>query len=598
MDSTDAPEWALASGLQPGDPLNARIRVSSISISGETIALESSGVTAIIGSNNSGKSTLLRQIKNVLMNGWQHMQYDHVRLLTGLDLSVEGSDTDFLSWANIHADFRLPRTGEPGVGYFDIGGTSLELNSLRDNWNQLSRNHSLGTLASTFLFSVEGSDRFQYASGASARNEGTDPAVHPIHRFQDNRELFLQLSDLSRRVFSQPLTLDESGHNLRIRIGESRVQIPRLNESRREYSSALAQLPPLDSQGDGVRAFFGLFVPLLGGTQSIILVDEPEAFLHPPQAFAAGKALGELAQQSDVQVILATHDKDFLAGVLASESPLHIARLQRSDKATTVKSVRPSALKEIWEERLLRYSNVLSGLFHRLVVVCEGEQDCHFYQAVLEEHIRQAQDPTLRISETDVLFVPTNGKAAMARIARILHGAGVPTVILPDLDALDQTTIIKNMVESLDGNWATYQADFSAVQGGVNRRKRAPRLELIKADLERLLDEALLSDSNAVMTSEVKDQIANILRTHESDWEIIKRTGVGFFNGLPRQAIDRLLGNLASLGVVPVPVGTLESYAPSFSKNRQWLEKALASDAHKTPAAQQLIAAVLDGRWM
>lgn len=120
MDSTDAPEWALASGLQPGDPLNARIRVSSISISGETIALESSGVTAIIGSNNSGKSTLLRQIKNVLMNGWQHMQYDHVRLLTGLDLSVEGSDTDFLSWANIHADFRLPRTGEPGVGYFDM----------------------------------------------------------------------------------------------------------------------------------------------------------------------------------------------------------------------------------------------------------------------------------------------------------------------------------------------------------------------------------------------------------------------------------------------------------------------------------------------
>lgn len=594
--SAEAPSW-LAHHGELGDARNAAVRVQSISLgSNNTLELEPYGVTAIVGANNSGKSTLLRQLRSIIDSGPQALAYEPIRMVTSVKVATSGNSGDFLAWLVRNAHYTPPGPGQYGNGNLSYGNHSIELDSAVAQWNALDEGQSLAQLAPFFVFSADGNSRFQYSQGSGARQEGTAPPSEPLHRFQDNRALFLQLNDLSKRVFNQELTLDDSGMTLRIRMGRSDARVPRLDESRRAYAEALSQLSPLDTQGDGVKAFLSLFIPLVAATYSIVIVDEPEVFLHPPQAFAAGKAIGEIAAASKVQVILATHDKDFLAGVLSSDAPLRIARLQRTQSQVSIRTIPAVDLRTLWEERLLRYGNVLSGLFHRLVVVCEGDQDCHFYQAALEDYISAAAG-SVPIAATDVLFVPTNGKAAMAQVARVVSAAGVPTVIVPDLDVLDDSAIISRMVRALGGDWDKFASDFSAVTTPIRRRNSAVKVDQLRRDLDSYLDGVLAGSSEVFFTPDHKENIDRIMRTSESDWAMIKVAGIAAFRGQQREAADRLLAGLSELGIVPVEEGTLESFAPTFAKNRNWLPRALESGAHRTAPAKKLISKILEGRF-
>lgn len=520
-------------------------------------------------------------------------------MITAGEMQRNGTLADFAAWLAENAHHTPAVPGQYGNGTFQYGNHTIEVDAALAHWAALSGSQILSELAPFFVFSADGNNRFQHAQGASARHEGTAPPSEPLHRFQDNRALFKQLNDLSRRVFNQELTLDDSGLTLRIRMGRSNVTVPRLDESRRAYAQALSQLPPLETQGDGVKAFLSLFIPLIAASYSIVIVDEPEVFLHPPQAFAAGRAMGEIAAATEVQVILATHDKDFLAGVLASDAPLRIARIQRTEDQVDVRTIPAPDLRSLWQERLLRYGNVLSGLFHQLVVVCESEQDCHFYQAALEDYLETCSSTgeTAPIAAADVLFVPTNGKAAMAQVAAIVSAAGVPTVIVPDLDVLDDSNIISRMVTTLGGDWTKFATDFNTVVTPIKSRKAAVRVRELKGDLDTYLQSLLSVDDAALFTTEHKENIDRIMRTTESDWAHIKVAGTTAFRGQQRVAADRLLNGLAELGIVPIEVGTLESFAPTFAKNRNWLPQALGSGAHRTEAARRVISRILAGRF-
>jgi predicted ATP-dependent endonuclease of OLD family len=69
---------------------------------------------------------------------------------------------------------------------------------------------------------------------------------------------------------------------------------------------------------------------LLIHPRHIVLFDEPEAFLHPPQA----RRLAEVAVSetpSNCQIVAATHSDEFLRAMLdASEERVIVARLTRA----------------------------------------------------------------------------------------------------------------------------------------------------------------------------------------------------------------------------------------------------------------------------
>ena len=107
---------------------------------------------------------------------------------------------------------------------------------------------------------------------------------------------------------------------------------------RPEYIAAIRALPLLTEQGDGMKSFIGLMLGLLAGQFQIVLVDEPEAFLHPPQARLLGRKLATEVPRG-TQVFVATHSSDVLQGLLdPDDANVTVVRLTRRGHESVCRS--------------------------------------------------------------------------------------------------------------------------------------------------------------------------------------------------------------------------------------------------------------------
>ncbi|MGO9481869.1 MAG: AAA family ATPase [Candidatus Kryptoniota bacterium] len=146
-----------------------------------------------------------------------------------------------------------------------------------------------------------------------------------------------KFSGYFRQAFGMDLIVHRNaGNSVPLYIGERPT--PKQGEDRvsEGYLLELEKLDLLDQQGDGMRAFVGVLLNAFISTYSILFIDEPEAFLHPPQAKLLGKMLAN-DMPSERQLFLATHSEDFLKGLLdANISNLKIIRLQREGMVNRV----------------------------------------------------------------------------------------------------------------------------------------------------------------------------------------------------------------------------------------------------------------------
>jgi predicted ATPase len=123
-------------------------------------------------------------------------------------------------------------------------------------------------------------------------------------------------------------------------------------------------MAPLSLQGHGVRSFVGLYLTLATLPYPIVVVDEPEAFLHPPQARALGLEIARLSARNNTQVILATHSLDLLKGILDyNVATATVIRLTRDGDQNSVSHLSAELINELWADPLLRFSGALDGLF-------------------------------------------------------------------------------------------------------------------------------------------------------------------------------------------------------------------------------------------
>src|SRR5680860_622555 len=288
----------LADELRGGDAAALGVHIDEIVLAGGSIVRgPAPGVTAVVGGNNAGKSTLLRNTRDLLARdvggtvaGW--------RLVESLTLTKSGSGADCVAWLGEHAHYTTTNQG----GFF-TGGRVLPARLLGARWDQLGFDR-LGALSQFFVQYADAQSRLGLAAPAGRRGDISEPPAHPLHYLEDNEQLLRQMDELSREIFQQPLTLDRLGGNVGLRVGTPTVAAPPVDAVTQEYREALIALPHLQDQGDGMRSLLGLLLPVVTATHQIILVDEPEAFLHPPQARALGRALARIAVERGLQIVL------------------------------------------------------------------------------------------------------------------------------------------------------------------------------------------------------------------------------------------------------------------------------------------------------
>lgn len=408
----------------------------------------------------------------------------------------------------------------------------------------------------------------------------SDPPNHPFHVLLVDQDARQKVEALALKLFGIRLCLDTLSGSLNYRVGEPGVAAPPADDLNRGYADAVGKLPGLHDQGDGYKSALGLLIPLVTEISPLTLFDEPEAFLHPPQARIMGNEIAKLAKESQSQVIVATHDKNILQGLVESGAPIDIIHLTRADDTTDAKLLKANDVTQLWTDPMLRYSNALDGLFHAAVIVTEADRDSHFYEAAIDA-ARTASSP--ESPAHNLMFLGSNGKQNMARIVALMRKLGVRTVSCPDLDILDDEKVLRGLVEAHGGIWEDLEPIYKKATNEFGGKSSPPAAQ----DAKRDIDDAFAKHTDEQLTEVLAKAVKKSI-TFVPKWNKLKESGDRAFKA-DKESATVLLNELDKLGIVAVRVGVLENFltTTSAAKGPGWLPIAFAAGAHTTTDAAE-----------
>ncbi|MBF4619547.1 AAA family ATPase [Clavibacter sp. VKM Ac-2542] len=533
------------------------------------LSLPRRGVTLVVGGNNVGKSTLLKQIKAISQMGSNDHFSDNGQVLSGLRFSKDGSAADLHAWLAEHA---VPTFGS--MIEYRKGTESVPVNLVAPSWRDVGDDR-LWYLSLIFVLLADARERFSWTNPVDKRPDMNDAPNHPLHILENDPALLTELNDACKEIFGLGITLDRLSGRLVLRAGEVVGDAPPIDAITKDYTEALGRLKPISSQGDGFASTLGLLIPLIASTYPIVLVDEPEAFLHPPQAYKLGQVLARITAQRSSQLLMATHDRHMVSGVLSDQSAsVSVLRLERQGSVAMVHQLEDTALDTFWSSAALRYSNVLDGLFHDAVVIAEHDRDCRFYSAILDEFGSE-----YGVNPSGIMFSPSHGLGGVAEIARVLKAAAVPVVASLDLDALRDESTLKAIVDAVGGTWTD---EIARLYPRVTAQFAAPSQPRTRSDVGRLVSDALSAQGASPYDSQAQRQLRQLLVV-ENPWNVVKQYGDLAFRA-EATATQQLLALLDEQGVVMVRVGELEGFGRRLDteKGSQWVTSALTAGMHKT----------------
>lgn len=575
----------IPANLSGGEADKFALSIASVTLeNGLTLNPPSRGVTVVVGGNNVGKSTLLKQISALSSrNAGEAVGPARWRLVTDIRFNVSGTSRDLCAWLLAHGNVYM----QNGLLWFGTQGHGGAHEHHVRQFGEMDQGRvdRLLPLVSSFMLFADPWERVGAIQPQEMRESVETPPKNVMHHLEDSVQMLTEVREICREVFRLDLTLDTLARMIQLRVGRVAISAPPADAISSEYRKEVASLPPLMEQGDGIKSLIALILPIVTAEHPIVLIDEPEAFLHPPQATALGRILGSLAKRKGIQVILATHDKNLLTGLLASDSEVSIVRLDRTLEGTSrAHQLAVEDVRELWGDPLLRYTNTLDSLFHRLTVVAEADQDCRFYAAALNEYEPRANVP---IPASDVLFVPSYGKAAIYKLVKALRAIHVPVVAVPDIDILNDEVTISRLVEAYGVDWNLLKRDYRvATQSFRGSRNPATLRDVIAA-----VQSVFAGREDEKYSDDAKREVLAQIRAQESPWSLLKKFGEAAFEGQSAVAAEQLMKRLDELGIVLVRVGVLEKFAPTLgvAKGPAWLTAALAAGAHRGDRAREHI---------
>jgi hypothetical protein len=506
---------------------------------GTTIGLEANDIVLFVGPNNAGKSVALRDIQ-------EHVGVPSTRMvIKSAKLRRTGTKEDVLklvqSHSRISGDSKNPQYSGYGFNFF--------VSLVEHAWlNDPAHMRSL------FCLRIPTETRIIASNPPSAIAVLDQAPSHPIHMLYNDDRLEKRISGYFRQAFGEDLIVFRmGGSTVPLMVGKCPNMLPGEDRISTSYNERLRSATiPLIEQGDGMRSFATVILHMLApDTPSMLLLDEPEAFLHPPQARLLGEFIAK-ERPVQAQLFIATHSPDVLQGLLnAAHGNLRVIRLQRDGAINRVKELDKTRARQLNSDPLMKFSSVLAGVFHQRVVVCESDGDCMFYSSVLDvPSVRGSQYP-------DVLFVHAGGKHRMAALAEALRALDVDVDVIADFDALNDEKVLEGLVRALGGNWELVRAEARPLKQAIEERK--PWLNA--AEVSKGVSEILQSSPvTGEFPKELRSQIEAVFRK-ASPWDAIKDAGKAAVPaGQATQHYERLQAICNEFGLWFVPVGEVEGF--------------------------------------
>ena len=534
-----------------------RLTFKTITFSdGIILELDNDDIVVFVGPNNAGKSAALREL-----NEWVARSKPGL-VIKNATITKEGTQEDLRTYLEANTQKSGDRTNlhYGGIGY-NIHHTHLTYFDNRDDRHPV---------APFFAKQLTTEGRITDSNAAPGIALFQNPPTHPIHLLLMDQALSKDISDKFKHAFGKDLTPFRAGGNkFPLYVGDKPTLPPGKDELTKEFVDALlGSNVSLEAQGDGMRSFAAVTLHVLAArTHSIQLLDEPEAFLHPPQARLLGRYIAE-SKTGTSQLFIATHSTDVLEGLIEGGSDkVRIVRLRREGDVNHIKELNKQQTKTVTEDSLARFSHVFDGVFFEHVVICEADADCMFYQSFLSlPSISGDRRP-------DVLFVHASGKHRMAKLADTLRSLDVPVSVIADIDILNDENTFRNLFEKLGGNREEIEMSWKAISDHVVKRRPPRNAE----DVVSLIAKELEDVSGKAEFPKEKERAIKDIFKDASPWSAMKSSGrPALSHGEPVNQFDSLCKKCSDDRLWIVPVGELEGFCRSIgSHGPGFVEKVL-----------------------
>lgn len=515
---------------------------------GHYLEVSPKDIVVFVGANNCGKSQSLKDIEQAFVDA------SHNIVVKQIDFRISGKE-HFIDTLKQVSSFNVRNSTYGGFGY-----------SIHSSWLGLLGDNSfngMDQVSRFFVKQIDTRNRLNQCDpvGVIDRDE---PKAHPLHYLVSDPILRNQVDQSFFEAFGQHLQVERfGGRTYFLRIGNPVMRLVKPNCSVDEEIDHMTQVldtyPKLHEQGDGMVSFTGVLLTLLIENFSVYLMDEPESFLHPPQARILGTEIPGLL--GDRQAFIATHSEHLIKGLLeAAPDRIKVVRISREGNSNTFSSISTRDIDIIWKDTLLRQSNVFQGLFYDAVIICESDSDCQFYSSI------EAFQKEIEGKRDNPFYVYASTKSRMKVIVDALKPLNVEFRVIADMDLLREKNDIMPLFESCGGNWAELETDFNLFSEALKDENNT----INKEELKRVFAEAIDSDGKEEYDkTALKDLKKKV--TLEKKWDNLKKYGESVIPAEARDPYNKIHDVLMAHRIHLVPKGELEGFVRVGNHGPKWV---------------------------
>jgi len=374
-------------------------------------------------------------------------------------------------------------------------------------------------LLGPYTISLNGRQRFDLASGTQSGPLDGPPTSHWMAVERED-EVYEEVDAMVHAAFEQHLVIQTfRPPSLQPALGPTALPQELRHSTSPEAVAQQQAATPLEDLSDGVQVFCGLVASVAALPHVLLLVDEPEAFLHPTLSRRLGANLARIARQRDARLFAATHSADFLMGCLEEVPETTVLRLDYRGGVPASHALTTDKVSRLSRDPLLRSADALHALFARSAVVCEADSDRAFY----EEINRRLIDAEGRSGALDAAFLNAQNWQTTERLASPLRAAGVPAAVLLDLDTLANDAVWPEMI-------------------AMGQPSLADRDRILQA--RAAARDAIIACGRAAPDAPLK----------------VKLTGLAALSEEQRGTVQTAINELAAIGIFLVEVGELENW--------------------------------------
>ena len=478
-------------------------------------------INIVIGANNSGKSQFLKEIRSAILGNTDGPNgpyaHDANNVITdSIDLTLPKNVEDLDDFYGLSDHVVRGMNGWRVRDFCNIG-TQLTPNggyayqslpcsfSLQDDWHTClnlllqpseadypleekeRQRQILQFLGPMFVDYTGTEDRLLLSIGEPARGV-RDDSYNTLSAALDVDETCSSISETVKRLFHKDIALDNTTSR--------QVVIPVVSEDFSSYRNShdspekltyMENATLLRNEGDGFRSYVTILLTVMGASKPILLVDEPEAFLHPTYAMELGKQLGTmLAESSALQnAFISTHSSYFLQGILDSAaSDLSLIRLKRNGGKSTFNILDKDKIETL-KNRSDYSPQYIDALFSKKAILVEAPRDAIIYSAICDK-ITEIDNP---------IFVSTNGKDAFKGVKQFYTASGLPCRCICDFDIINDHDKFKNLMKAFSVDLEVRQRALNAADE-LKKTYRDLAIEKVsdKKDIASLIKERYKKD--------------------------------------------------------------------------------------------------------